>query len=128
VLVWSPLAGGFLTGKYTRQDPAGGGGRRAAFSVPPIDLDRGYQAIDLLRQIADAHTVPVAHVACAWALAKPAVSSLIVGASNPDHVADNLAAADLRLGPEEVAALDALDPPAPIYPDPRWLTGESPEG
>jgi aryl-alcohol dehydrogenase-like predicted oxidoreductase len=123
VLIWSPLAGGFLTGKYTRQDPTGGGGRRAAFSVPPVNLDRGYQAIDMLRQIADAHAVPVAHVACAWALAKPAVSSLIVGASNPEHVTGNLAAADLTLSAEEVAALDALDPPAPIYPDSQWLTG-----
>jgi aryl-alcohol dehydrogenase-like predicted oxidoreductase len=121
-LVWSPLAGGFLTGKYTREDPAGEGGRRAAFSVPPVDLDRGYDAIETMREIADARAVPIAHVAYAWLLAKPEVSSVIVGASRPEQLAGNLAAADLALIEQEVAALDALDPPAPLYPHPRWLT------
>ena len=123
MLIWSPLAGGFLTGKYTREDPGGGGGRRAAFSVPPIDPDRGYRAIDVLRQIADGHHLPVAHVALAWTLAKPAVSSVIIGASAASHVTGNLAAAGFQLTTGELAALDAIDPPAPIYPDPRWMTG-----
>jgi aryl-alcohol dehydrogenase-like predicted oxidoreductase len=122
-LIWSPLAGGFLTGKYTREDPTGAGGRRAAFSVPPIDLERGYQAVETMREIADSRGVPVAHVAYAWLLAKPEVSSVIVGASRPEQLADNLAAADLSLTEEELAALDAIDPPLPLYPDPRWLTG-----
>jgi aryl-alcohol dehydrogenase-like predicted oxidoreductase len=122
-LIWSPLAGGFLTGKYTREDPAGEGGRRAAFSVPPVDLERGYDAVDKMREIAASHDVPVAHVAYAWLLAKPEVSSVIVGASRPEQLADNLAAADLALTEDEVAALDAVDPPAPLYPHPRWLTG-----
>ena len=122
-LIWSPLAGGFLTGKYTREDPAGEGGRRAAFSVPPIDLERGYQAVDTIGEIAGNRGVPVAHVAYAWLLAKPYVSSVIIGASRPEQLADNLAAADLSLTAEETAALDALDPPPPLYPDPRWLTG-----
>jgi aryl-alcohol dehydrogenase-like predicted oxidoreductase len=122
-LIWSPLAGGFLTGKYTRDDPTGEGGRRAAFSVPPVDLERGYDAVDRMREIADSRGVPVAHVAYAWLLAKPGVSSVIVGASRPEQLADNLAAAELALTEEEVAALDAVDPPAPLYPHPRWLTG-----
>jgi aryl-alcohol dehydrogenase-like predicted oxidoreductase len=122
-LIWSPLAGGFLTGKYTREEPAGAGGRRAAFSVPPIDLERGYDAVERMREIADARRVPVAHVAYAWLLAKPEVSSVIVGASRPEQLADNLAAADLALTKDEHAALDAVDPPAPLYPHPRWLTG-----
>jgi aryl-alcohol dehydrogenase-like predicted oxidoreductase len=122
-LIWSPLAGGFLTGKYTREDPTGAGGRRAAFSVPPIDLDRGYPAVEKMRDIAEAHDVPVAHVAYAWLLAKPEVSSAIVGASRPEQLADNLAAADVALTEKEVTALNALDPPVPLYPDPRWLTG-----
>jgi aryl-alcohol dehydrogenase-like predicted oxidoreductase len=122
-LIWSPLAGGFLTGKYTREDPTGEGGRRAAFSVPPIDLERGYQAVETMREIAGGRGVPVAHVAYAWLLAKPEVSSVIVGASRPEQLADNLAAADLSLTEEELAALDAIDPPPPLYPDPRWLTG-----
>jgi aryl-alcohol dehydrogenase-like predicted oxidoreductase len=121
-LIWSPLAGGFLSGKYTRADPAGEGGRRAAFSVPPVDLERGYDAVDKLREIAAARGVPVAHVAYAWLLGKSEVSSVIVGASRPEQLADNLAAADLALTGDELAQLDALDAPAPHYPDPRWLT------
>jgi aryl-alcohol dehydrogenase-like predicted oxidoreductase len=121
-LIWSPLAGGFLTGKYTREEPAGAGGRRAAFSVPPIDLERGYDAVERMREIADARGVPVAHVGYAWLLAKPEVSSVIVGASKTEQLADNLAAADLVLTDDEHAALDAVDPPAPLYPHPRWLT------
>jgi aryl-alcohol dehydrogenase-like predicted oxidoreductase len=122
-LIWSPLAGGFLTGKYTRDDPTGEGGRRAAFSVPPVDLERGYHAVDTMREIAASRGVPVAHVAYAWLLAKPEVGSVIIGASRPEQLADNLAAADLSLTEEELAALDAIDPPPPLYPDPRWLTG-----
>lgn len=122
-LIWSPLAGGFLTGKYTREKPAGEGGRRAAFSVPPINLDRGYQAVDMIGEIAKTRGVPVAHVAYAWLLAKPHISSAIIGASRPEQLADNLAAADLSLTDAELAALDALDSPLPLYPDPRWLTG-----
>jgi aryl-alcohol dehydrogenase-like predicted oxidoreductase len=72
-------AGGFLTGKYTRADPTGGGGRRAAFSVPPIDLERGYDAVDKLGEIAASRGVPIAHVAYAWLLGKPDVGSAIVG-------------------------------------------------
>ncbi|MBO0774590.1 MAG: aldo/keto reductase [Actinobacteria bacterium] len=121
-LVWSPLAGGFLTGKYTRDDPSGGGGRRAEFRVPPVDLELGYDIVGKMRDIAGHHGIPVAHVAYAWLLAKPGVSSVIVGSTSPEQLAGNLAAADLKLADEEVAALDAMGPPAPIYPDPRWLT------
>jgi aryl-alcohol dehydrogenase-like predicted oxidoreductase len=122
-LIWSPLAGGFLTGKYTRADPTGGGGRRAEFSVPPVDLERGYDAVEAMGAIAARRGVPVAHVAYAWLLARPGVSSAIVGASRPEQLAENLAATDVTLDDEELAALDAIDPPAPLYPDPRWLTG-----
>jgi aryl-alcohol dehydrogenase-like predicted oxidoreductase len=122
-MIWSPLAGGFLTGKYTRENPTGEGGRRAAFSVPPVDLERGYDAVGRMREIADSRGVPLAHIAYAWLLAKPEVSSVIVGASRPEQLADNLAAAELALTEGEVAALDAVDPPAPLYPHPRWLTG-----
>jgi aryl-alcohol dehydrogenase-like predicted oxidoreductase len=120
-VIWSPLAGGFLTGKYTREDPAGAGGRRGAFKVPPIDLERGYQAVETMRKIAEHRNVPVTHVAYAWLFAKPQVSSVILGASRSDQLAGNLAAADFSLSGDELAQLDTLDPPEPIYPDPRWL-------
>jgi aryl-alcohol dehydrogenase-like predicted oxidoreductase len=122
-LIWSPLASGFLTGKYTRDDPAGEGGRRSDFSVPPVDVEPGYRAVDAMREVADRRGVPIAHVAYAWLLAKPEVSSVILGASKPQQLSQNLAAADLELSAAEVAVLDALDPPAPLYPDPRWMTG-----
>jgi aryl-alcohol dehydrogenase-like predicted oxidoreductase len=121
-LIWSPLAGGFLTGKYTRDNPGAGGGRRATFTVPPVNLDRGYRVLDNAREIAKVHDVPVAHVAFAWLLAKPEVSSVIVGASRTEQFADNLAAAHLHLSDADIAALDALDPPAPLYPAPAWLS------
>ena len=122
-LIWSPLAGGFLTGKYTRENPAGGGGRRAAFKVPPVDRDRGYATVAAMREIADGRGVPVAHIAYAWLFGKPEVSSVIVGASRPEQLEANLGAADLSLTEQEMAALDAIDPPAPLYPHPLWLTG-----
>jgi aryl-alcohol dehydrogenase-like predicted oxidoreductase len=87
-LIWSPLAGGFLTGKYTRDDPSGQGGRRSAFSVPPINHDRGYQAVGTMREIADRYQSPVAHVAYAWLLAKPEVSTIIVPQSGDGDYRD----------------------------------------
>lgn len=122
-LIWSPLAGGFLSGKYTREDPTGQGGRRAAFAVPPVDLERGYDAVDVMRKIAEEHGVPVAHVAYAWLFAKPEVSSVIVGASSREQFAANLAAADVSLTDDEVAALDQVDPARPRYPNPAWMSG-----
>jgi aryl-alcohol dehydrogenase-like predicted oxidoreductase len=119
-LIWSPLAGGFLSGKYTRRDPTGGGGRRAAMSVPPVDVERGHAVVDKLLELADGHGVPPAHVAYAWLLGKPGVSSIIVGASRVEQLESNLAAAYFTLSEEEMAALDAIAPPQPIYP--AWLT------
>lgn len=119
-LVWSPLAGGFLTGKYTRDDPTGGGGRRANFTLPPVDLKRGYQTVEAMRAVADARNVSVAHVAYAWLLAKPDVSSIIVGASGPEQLADNLSAAKISLTHAEMASLDAINPPSAIYPASLW--------
>jgi aryl-alcohol dehydrogenase-like predicted oxidoreductase len=76
-----------------------------------------------MREIAASRGVPVAHVGYAWLLARPEVSSVIVGASRPEQLADNLAAAGLSLTEDDLAALDALDPSPPPYPDARWLTG-----
>jgi aryl-alcohol dehydrogenase-like predicted oxidoreductase len=127
-MIWSPLASGFLTGKYTREDPTGGSGRRAEFSIPPIDVERGYDAVDAMRGMAEARGVPIAHIALSWLLAKPHVGSVILGASRPEQLAENLAAADLSLTAEELAVLDAVDAPAPLYPDPRWMTGAGTSG
>ena len=119
LMVWSPLAGGFLSGKYRREDEQAGEGRRATFDFPPVDRDRGYAVIDVLRRIAAAKAATVAQVAIAWLLHQKAVSSVIVGAKRPEQLADNLGAADVALAAEDLAALDEVSRLAPEYPG--WM-------
>jgi aryl-alcohol dehydrogenase-like predicted oxidoreductase len=120
VLVWSPLAGGFLTGKYTRENPKGDGGRLTGFDMLPYDRDKGHQVVDKLRVIAGAHGATPAQVALAWLLSKPAVCSVLVGANKLAQLEDNLGAADLRLSEQHLRELDEMTAPAPIYPN--WFT------
>ncbi|MFC5216866.1 aldo/keto reductase [Streptomyces coerulescens] len=120
-LVWSPLAGGFLSGKFDRGGSSDGTARRALADFPPVDPERGWDIVDALRVVAARHGVSVARVALAWVLARPGVTSVIAGAKRPDQLSDNLAAVDLVLTEEdltELAAVSAL--PAP-YPD--WIQG-----
>jgi aryl-alcohol dehydrogenase-like predicted oxidoreductase len=126
LLVWSPLAGGFLTGKYTRENPQGDGGRLTGFDILPVDRERGYHIIDRLQAIGAAHGASPAQVALAWLLAKPYVTSVLVGASKPGQLTDNLAAASLRLTPDELAGLDTLSAPGTIYPN--WFNELTPDG
>ncbi|MFG1296877.1 MULTISPECIES: aldo/keto reductase [Xanthobacter] len=119
LMVWSPLAGGLLSGKYSRSDEASGSGRRAAFDFPPVNRDRGYGVIDAMRPIAEAHGVSVAQIALAWLLHQSVVTSVIVGAKRPDQLADNLASTRVRLSTEELAALDAASALPPEYPG--WM-------
>ncbi len=119
LMVWSPLAGGFLSGKYSRDDEAKGDGRRAAFDFPPVDRPRGYAVIDAMRPIAAAHGVSVAQIALAWLLHQPVVTSVIVGAKRPDQLADNLAATSVVLGKDDLAALDAASTLPGEYPG--WM-------
>jgi len=117
VLVWSPLAGGFLSGKYTRENPKGDGGRLTGFDMLPHDKEKGYQIVDRLRGIGAEHGATPAQVAIAWVLSKPFVSSVLLGANKLEQLADNLRAADLRLRPEELAGLDEFTAPPPTYPN-----------
>jgi aryl-alcohol dehydrogenase-like predicted oxidoreductase len=117
LMVWSPLAGGFLSGKYTRQGE--GEGRRAEFDFPPVDKARGYDIIDVLRELADAKGRSVAQLALAWLLYQPAVSSVIIGAKRPEQLADNLASVEVKFTPDELARLDAASKLAPEYPG--WM-------
>jgi aryl-alcohol dehydrogenase-like predicted oxidoreductase len=105
LLVWSPLAGGFLSGKFSRGG-TDASGRRASFDFPPIDKDRAYDIVDVMRTVAGAHGASVAQVALAWLLAQPAVSSIIIGARKPEQLDDNLKSIDLVLSPDELKALD----------------------
>lgn len=119
ILVWSPLAGGFLSGKYTRENPAPRDSRRNSFQIPPVDVEKGYDVVAMLKQIGWNHDASPAQVAIAWLLSKPFISSVIVGASKMTQLDDNLGAADIKLTPEEVAQLDALTAPTPTYPG--WM-------
>jgi len=119
LMVWSPLAGGFLSGKYSREDERSGDGRRATFDFPPVDRDRGYGVIEAMRPIADAHGVSVARIALTWLLHQEVVTSVIVGAKRPDQLADNLAAIDVRLSEDDLAALDAASALPAEYPG--WM-------
>lgn len=121
VMVWSPLAGGFLSGKYTRENPKGGAGDRlGGFEFLPYDRERGYQLIDVLKAIGTRHGVSPARVALAWLLTRPAVASVLVGASTASQLDDNLGAADVKLTAEDLEQLDAAS--RPVTPYPNWFT------
>ncbi len=105
LMVWSPLAGGFLSGKYSGGADVGDS-RRSKFDFPPIDLARGDKVIAAMRPIAEAHGCSVAQVALAWLLHQPVVTSAIIGAKRLDQLQDNLGAVDVRLSPEQLTALD----------------------
>lgn len=116
LMVWSPLAGGYLSGKYRGGT---GEGRRSGFDFPPVNIERGDKVLDAMEPVAAAHGVSVAQIALAWLLQRPEVTSIIAGAKRPDQLADNLAAAALRLDADEVAALDAASALPPEYPG--WM-------
>ncbi len=118
LLIWSPLAGGLLSGKYRRNQPPPAGSRHASeWSEPPVyDEDKLYDTVDVLIEIADAHGVSAAQVALAWLLERPGITSVIVGARTAEQLADNLAAAELALTPEEQSRLEEVSRPDLVYP------------
>jgi aryl-alcohol dehydrogenase-like predicted oxidoreductase len=118
VLVWSPLAGGLLSGKYRRGEQGPEGSRQLTeWDEPPVyDEDALHDVVDVLVEIADDRGVSAAQVALAWLLGRPGVSSLVIGARTDEQLADNLAAADLELSAEERARLDEVSAPRLIYP------------
>jgi len=117
LMVWSPLAGGFLSGKYTREGE--GDGRRAGFDFPPVDKERGYDVVDVLREIAGETGHSVAQLALAWLLHQPAVSSVIIGAKRPEQLTDNLGAVEVAFTPGQLAKLDAASKLPAEYPG--WM-------
>lgn len=119
VLVWSPLAGGFLSGKYTRENPTPEGARLNEFKLPPIDVEQGYDVVDAIKPIAQAHDASSAQVAIAWILTKPFISSVIVGANKIHQLEDNLKVVDLTLSASEIDQLDTLTAPPALYPG--WM-------
>ncbi|QDM41035.1 aldo/keto reductase [Altererythrobacter sp. TH136] len=121
LMVWSPLAGGLLSGKYTRGDEgkSEGEGRRAVFDFPVVDTDRAWDVIDALRAMADAKGKTVAQLALGWLLYQPAVSTVIVGAKRADQLADNIGACDVEFTADELKQLDKLSRLPREYPG--WM-------
>jgi aryl-alcohol dehydrogenase-like predicted oxidoreductase len=120
ILVWSPLAGGYLTGKYGPDRAAPAGTRFAeAGQFVPIDETLGMHVLRALQRVADRHEVSQARVALAWTLSRPSVSSVIIAGRSVDHLQDDIRAVDLRLTAEDVAALDEASDPGVPYP--KWM-------
>ncbi|HEU4617203.1 MAG TPA: aldo/keto reductase [Gammaproteobacteria bacterium] len=121
IMAWSPLAGGFLTGKYTREKPKGeSGDRLGGFDFLPYDRERGYRLVELLQSIGAKRGASPAQISLAWLLTRPAVSSILIGASRLDQLEDNLGATSVELGADELAQLDAATKPEIPYP--QWFT------
>lgn len=119
LMVWSPLAGGLLSGKYGRDGKAEAGGRRVEFDFPPVNKDRAFDCVDVMRAIADSKGVSVAQIALAWLLHQQAVTSVIIGAKRPEQLDDNLAATTVQLSDEELKQLDAVSALPGEYPG--WM-------
>jgi len=119
VMVWSPLAGGLLSGKYDRDGKGPQGARRTSFAFPPVDMARAGKCIDAMRDVAKAHDTSVARIALAWLLAKPHVMSVIIGARNEEQLMDNLGAAKVSLAPDDMKKLDEASALPPEYPG--WM-------
>jgi aryl-alcohol dehydrogenase-like predicted oxidoreductase len=124
LMVWSPLAGGLLSGKYSKtavnaDSSAEAGSRRQSFDFPPVDHERADVVIDAMRPIAEAKGVSVAQIALAWLLHQPQVTSVIIGAKRPDQLADNLAAARVTLSADELKRLGEVSALPPEYPG--WM-------
>lgn len=119
VLPWSPLSGGFLSGKYRRENPNPEGARRSGFQFPPIDEERKFDAIDALEKIAKEKNATIPQVALAWLLAQRGVTSVIVGANKMSQLEDNLKATEIELNTSELELLSATTAPPAMYP--QWM-------
>ncbi|MBS0276938.1 MAG: aldo/keto reductase [Proteobacteria bacterium] len=119
LMVWSPLAGGLLSGKFGPGSNGPEGARRVVFDFPPVDKDRAWKCVDAMREIAKAHDVSVARVALAYILHKPFVTTVIIGAKNIEQLDDNIASTTLKLSADEMKALDDVSALAPEYPG--WM-------
>ena len=119
LMVWSPLAGGLLSGKYTRDGQGEAGGRRLEFDFPPVNKDRAFDCVDAMREVAAAKGATVAQVALAWLLHQQAVTSVIIGAKRADQLADNIAATQIQLSEEDLRKLDAVSALPREYPG--WM-------
>ncbi len=119
LMVWSPLAGGLLSGKFNADGTAPDGSRRVSFDFPVVDKPRAFRCVDVMREVAGRHDATVAQVALAWLLSRPQVTTVILGAKTPAQLADNLGSVRLVLDADDLAALDAVSALPPEYPG--WM-------
>ncbi len=119
LMTWSPLAGGFLSGKYTRENPVPPDSRRAKFDFPPIDVEKGYEVVDTIREMTSKYNASIPQIALAWLLAKPYVSSVLIGGTKITQLEDNLGAVDINLETDDVQVLDELTAIPARYPE--WM-------
>jgi aryl-alcohol dehydrogenase-like predicted oxidoreductase len=119
LMVWSPLAGGLLSGKFGPGSNGPEGARRVAFDFPPVNKDRAWACVDAMREIGNKHDVSVARVALAYVLAKPFVTTVIIGAKTTEQLDDNLAAVKLTLSADEIKTLDEVSALPSEYPG--WM-------
>lgn len=119
LMVWSPLAGGLLSGKYGRDGQSEAGSRRLEFDFPPVNKDRAFDCVDVMRTIAESKGVSVAQIALAWLLHQKAVTSVIIGAKRVEQLDDNIAATGIRLSEDELKQLDAVSALPREYPG--WM-------
>jgi len=130
IMPWSPLAGGFLSGKFTRNNAVAGNSRRDSFDFPPIDKLKAYDIIDVMTEIGKSHNVSVAAVALNWVIRQSAITSTIIGAKNLQQLNDNISAVTLQLSDEEMKQLNEVSKLASEYPGwmvDRQLQGRFPE-
>lgn len=126
IMPWSPLAGGFLSGKFTRNNQQAGDSRRDTFDFPPVDKEKAYDIIDVMLKTGKDHGVSAAQIALAWLLTKPAVTSIIIGAKKHEQLLDNIASLKLQLTPDEIQKLDEISALAPEYPG--WMVNRQMQG
>jgi aryl-alcohol dehydrogenase-like predicted oxidoreductase len=119
LMVWSPLAGGFLTGKFTRDKQGNETSRRAKFDFPPIDKERAYDVVEVMQEVAEARGVSVAQIALAWLLHQDVVTSVIIGAKRMEQLEDNLKSVEVELTTEELDKLNKVSELPPEYPG--WM-------
>ncbi len=119
LMVWSPLAGGLLSGKFKKDSSGPEGARRSTFNFPPVNMDKAYPIIDAMDEIAKSHGVSVAQVALAWLLSKKHVTTIIIGAKNLEQLNDNIKATELELTHDELKKLNEISELAEEYPG--WM-------
>lgn len=119
LMVWSPLAGGLLTGKFERDGSGAEGARRATFDFPPVNKERAFDSVDVMREIANEQNVSIPQIALAWLLRQPVVTSVIIGAKRMDQLEDNLQSIHVQLSDEQLDRLNAVSELPSEYP--QWM-------